>query len=281
MNASKITQVHVYIFGFVVMILVGVGMYFGILKPMKDANVALAAQVQQAESATVSVDNQNFNWTQVKQAEEKLAAARVRRTGKERKLASMEAGKKLPRSQEINLGDGTDQTVLQTTMPRWLELPRRVVTTMERFGQARARRRGVTLTTAFTAPAPSTRPGDIPRDIIAWRLGAMTVTGRFERVMQWAKDWNSAPLVVSVEDLKCSLAGRDGEVEATASLVVYIFPTGEAVQSPGAAPAGGAQGGMPGMPGGYPGGMPGMDSGMPEAGGMNGPGAAFSPPPPS
>lgn len=277
MNASKITQVHVYIFGFVVMILVGVGMYFGILKPMKDANVALAAQVQQAETATVSVDNQNFNWTEIKQAEEKLAAARVRRAGKERKMASMEAGKKLPRSQEINLGDGTDQTILRTTLPRWLELPRRVVTTMERFGQARARRRGVQLTTAFTAPAPSTRPGDIPRDIIAWRLGAMTVTGRFERVMQWAKDWNDAPLLVSVEGLKCSVAGRDGEVEATASLVVYIFPTGEAVTAPGAAPAGGAPGGMPG---GFPGGMPGemgMSGGMPGAEGMagSGPDAAF------
>ena len=278
--SGKITQLHVYIFGAVVMILIGVGMYFAMLKPLNDGNVALAATVSGLESTTVQIDGQGFNWQQFDQAQEKLKGAEVRKAGKERRLASLEASKKLPRSNEIDLGDGTDQTILQRTMGRWLQLPRVVVPMMENFAQARGRRRGVTVTTAFTAPAPSTRPGDIPRDIIAWRLGTLTAEGPFERVMQWTKDWNSAPLLVSVEDLKCVVAGDNGKIQATASIVVYMFPTGKAVTSPGAAgggAAGGAMpGGMPGMPGapGAPGAMPG------EPGAVSGPGAVMSPAPP-
>lgn len=279
--SGKITQVHVYIFGAVVMILIGVGMYFAMLKPLNDGNVALNGQVTSLEQQTVQIDGSGFNWEQFDQAEAKLAAAKERRAGKERRLASLEASKKLPRANEIDLGDGTDQTILQRTMGRWLQLPRVVVPMMENFAQARGRRRGVKITTAFTAPAPSTRPSDIPRDIIAWRLGTLTVEGRFERVMQWAKDWNSAPLLVSVEDLKCVVAGDNGEVQATASLVVYMFPTGKAVTNPGAGAA--APGGMPGMPGmmpGMPGGMPGEPGAPAAPGAVSGPGAVMSPAPP-
>lgn len=271
--SGKITQLHVYIFGAVVMIIIGVGMYFAMLKPLNDGNVALAATVSGLESQTVQIDGQGFNWQQFDQAQEKLKGAEVRKAGKERRLASLEASKKLPRANEIDLGDGTDQTILTRTMGRWLQLPRVVVPMMENFAQARGRRRGVKVTTTFTAPAPSTRPADIPRDIIAWRLGTLTAEGPFERVMQWTKDWNSAPLLVSVEDLKCAVAGDNGQVQATASIVVYMFPTGKAVTNPGGGGAGAAAGGVPPM-GMMPGAMPG------EAGAVSGPGAVMSPAPP-
>ena len=259
--ASKITQLHVYLVGGVLMVLIGFGLFFLMIKPLQDANVILKGEVSTAESTQVSIDNQNFTWNQVEEGKKALAAAKERRKGKEAKLASLTASKRLPRNQEIDLRDGTDEAILRSTMSRWLQLPRIVVDMMEDYARARGRRRGVTVTTAFAAPAPSTAPSSIPRDIIAWNLGGMTMRGRFERVMAWARDWNNSPLISSVDGLKCSVADRDGVVSATATLTVYIFPTGKAVTTPGAGGGGApAEGGGMMMPGGAAG--TGGDSGM-------------------
>lgn len=241
---SRITWVHTILIGGVLWILIAVGLFFAVLKPLNESNAALQAQIAGVEGTQTSIDNRNFAWNQHDAAVQALNEARVRRAGKERQLAVLEARRRLPRNQEIDLRDGTDQQIIQHTLARWLQLPRVVVQRMEDYAQARARRRNVRVTTVFTAPAPSTVPSAIPRDIIAWTLGNMTVEGRFEDVMAWAKDWNNAPLLASVDGLKCSLSGRGGRVESPCTLTVFIFPTGQAVQSPGAAVGGAAMGGM-------------------------------------
>ena len=259
MNSKKITHVHVYLIGFVVMVIVGVALYFLLLKPLNESNAALAQTVAQLESTTANVDGKSFRYDQKAEAEAALAEAQGRKAGKEAQLASLERRKQLPANQALRLE--TDQArILAVTMPRWLMLPERVVTTMERWASTRARRLGVEAETTFAAKAPSTDPNLIPKDIVAWNLGTMTVTGDFNRVMRWMKDWNNAPLLAAVNNLKCSVADKDGKVTATASLNVYLFPTGPGVQAVSVAGQGGAPGmGAPGM--GYPGmGYPGMGS---------------------
>jgi hypothetical protein len=260
MGSSRITHVHIYIIGGVLMLLLGAGLYFALLKPLNEEIVQLRSDIQGIEQQAVSVDGQNVTivtspWPGPKErAQEILDKARERQAAKKAQLASLERRKQLPGDQTLDLGNGDQNHLLRTTMPRWLQMPRYVVTMMGQYARTSARRHGVRVTTAFRAPAPSTDPSAIPRDIVAWNLGQMTVTGEFNRVMRWAEDWNRAPLLVAVDGLKVSLENDEGHVTGTCTLTVYVFPTGQAVASPGAAGGGaggvGAAGGAMGMPGG-------------------------------
>jgi hypothetical protein len=275
MKSNKLTHVHVYIIGVVIMTIVGVALYFMLLKPLNEEVVSLTGQVAAKEAEAVDVDGKKFVWNQLEGAQKALVEAQTRKAGKEAQLASLERKKQLPSAQTLRIAT-TQPEILATTMPRWLMLPERVVQTMENWSKARAKRYNVEAVTTFAAKAPSTDPTKIPTDVVAWNLGTMTVTGKFDQVMQWAKDWNNAPLVAAVNDLKCSIADRGGKIKATASLNVYIFPTGpgagKAVSVAGAGGPGGAPGsfggGMGNGPGG-PGGMTGAPGGVSAP--MNGP----------
>jgi hypothetical protein len=267
MNANKITQVHVYLIGGVLMMLIAVGLWYLLLKPLNEENAILQQSIQGTETATVSVAGGSFTIDRIKEAEKQLEKAKVTRDSKERQLNGLLARKSLPRSEAIDLGKtaAPPEVLVNGTMARWLNLPRVVVNKMESFAQQSARKHGVTIETNFQAPAPTTDPTSLPRRVFAWNLGTMSVTGEFNRVMKWAQEWNNAPLLSSVDGLKLALAGPGGRVQATSALTVFIFPTGEATKSAApAAPA--ATGGVPGMPG-----MPGMP-GSPGGAGSNVPG---------
>jgi hypothetical protein len=250
------------------MLIVGVGLYFALLRPVYADVAAKDTEVRGLEGQTVDVNAQTFSYTvetgpeQLKKAEAALAAAKASQVSKARTLQVLEGRKQLPAARTINLGDGSQATLLRQTLPRWLTLPSVVRPLMENTAQRLARKHGVTVETQFNTPAPTTDPNTIPRDIIAWTLGPMTITGPFNQVMQWARDWNSAPLLVAVDGLQCQLAGRGGKVTANASLTVYIFPTGN--ENVVVIPQGTTQGG--GMMGGgmMMGGM--MGAGMPGGG---------------
>jgi hypothetical protein len=266
MKNNKLTHVHVYLIGGVIMAIVGTALYFLILKPLNEANTLLAGQVQAKETEQVDVDGKKFVWNQLEDAKKALAIAQKRKAGKEVELASLERKKQLPRSQTLEIAS-SQPAILSTTMPRWLMLPERVVQLMEDWAKTRAKRYQVEVEPVFAAKAPSTDPTKIPTNIVAWNLGTMTVTGRFDRVMAWAKDWNNAPLVSAVNDLKCSIADRGGKVKATASLNVYVFPTGpgagKTVTVAGTPGGPGAPGGMGNMPMDMPSGGPSMPSNGP------------------
>ncbi len=255
MSSNKLTHVHVYIIGLVLMLIVGAGMWFGMLDPIHKANAALALQIQGVESTQVDVNGKSLVWNQLDDAQTALAAAKTTRQQMQAQLDRELATRSLPASQAIDLGDLSEQYVLNRTLPNWLLLPRRVVTTMGDYVVRSARRYGVTVTASFAAPAPSLDPATVARqDIIAWDLGSMTVTGDFNRVMAWAKGFNNAPILCSVDGLKPSLAGRNGSVTSSCVLTVFVFPKMNA----GAAPPAAAGGAMPGgaVPGGdMPGGM--------------------------
>jgi len=273
MNSNRLTHVHVYIIGLVLMLIVGLGMYFGMIRPINEANDGLRTQVQQTESTTVDVYGATLRWDQLNQANAKLAQAKADRTRMQSELDAELGRRSLPPSQAIDLGDKSPNFILANTMNNWVLLPRRVVTTMGRWVERSARRHGVKVDATFSAPAPSMDPTQVAStDIIAWDLGSMSVEGDFNRVMAWARSFNDAPILCSVDNLQCSLAGRNGRVQATATLTVFIFPK----MAPGAqAPAGAAAGaGMPGAMGGMSGamggGMPGGGGNMAGGGNMGG-----------
>jgi len=255
-------------------------MYFARLKPLGEKVVAKQAEVTGVEGTSTSINGKNVPYNGEDQAKQIYQAAVKSRDEKKAELLVLESKKQFPPSQTIDLGKSGDDTTIMNngTMAKWLSLPRRVVEVMERFSDSRAKARGITVTTNFTAAPPATTPSAIPRDIIAWSLGTMTMTGEYPKVMQWVKDWNSAPLLVAVDGLKCTLAGRNGKIQSTANLVVYIFPTGEAVQttSSSGGTSTGATSGMGGMGG--PGGMSGPPS-MGGPGGMSGPSSMSGPTP--
>jgi len=243
MGSKKITHVHVYLIGFVIMVIVGVALYFLLLKPLNEENTLRASTINGLETQASSIDGKSFVYNQKEAAEAALAEAKSRKAGKQAQLASLERKKQFPANQALRI-ETTQAALLSTTMPRWFMLPERVVTSMERWATTRGTRLGLdTVETTFKANAPSTDPSSVPKTIVAWNLGTMSVTGDFNRVMRWVKDWNNAPLLVAVNDLKCSVADRDGKVSATCSLTVYVFPTGPGAGTAAAGAVGVAGGG--------------------------------------
>jgi len=270
MGSNRITQLHVYIIGLVLMLIVGGGLYFALLKPVYQKVAAKKTELAGDEGTSVTVDKTSVSWTvetgdqNVKKAQKAVQDAKANSAAVLRQLDYLERTKQL-KSGVIDLGDGTDQYILAHTMTNWLNLPRNVVPLMQQFATSLGNKHGVTVLTDFGAPASLPRPDAIPRDIIAWNLGKVQATGNFNSVMQWARDWTSAPLLVALDGLECSLAGPGGTVVADGTLTVYIFPKGKVgvVQIP--AEATGGTGG-----GGFGGGGNGP-AGMPFGGGGNGP----------
>lgn len=278
MSGSKFNQMHVYIIGLVLMIIVGAGMYFLLIKPILDTNKDLTGQVAAVEAQTESVDGKSFTIAQKSAADEALTEAKARRDRGRATLVATLARKRLPSSQTIDYGpdpsSASQDYVISNTLPRWLRLPEHLIKTMERYAQQSARRHRVRVVTNFTATPQSTYIWGIPRDIIARRLGGMAITGPFNNVMAWAEDWNKAPLLAAVEGLNCTVAGDKGVINASATLTVYVFPEGKLAETT-PVPAAGAGGGMGGMMGGMMGGgmmggamMPGAQMGGGAGGGM-------------
>jgi hypothetical protein len=271
MNSKKLTHVHVYIIGAVLAVIVGVGLFYFLLKPLDEKNKSLRGDISTTESSPVQVAKASFNINQKTQADKALVDEKATQAKMQSELDQKERVRRLPSN--INIVIPSEGPDLATTLPRWLVLAPQVVRQMTAYAQTTAKKYDVKVTTSFAAPAPSTDLSTIPTDIIAWNLGPITATGPFPKVMAWAREWNRSPLLTSVDGLKCSIAGPKGVVTANASITAYFFPTGPGVKEAGAgAPAGGGGGmtGMPGMTGmsGYPGGVPGGVGAMPAGNGV-------------
>jgi len=265
--ANKLTQVHIYIIGFVLMVIVGVGLFFTILKPLQVQKLELDGQIATTQNSITEVNNAQKT---MEQAQAKLQTSK-------RQFATLTALKKLPPNRTIDLGETASQEeLLSKTMDRWLTLPKFVIQRLERFSRQAAAKHKVTAVTNFAAPATPVDPNAIPRDIIAWPIGNLRVEGDFNNVMAWVKEWNRSADLVSIEGLKCSIAGKDGRVVATAGMSVYIFPTGKAAEAAAATASTGAGGGGGGGGGGsYPmGGSAGGSAGSYPSGGNSAGGSA-------
>ena len=251
MSGSKFNQLHVYIIGLVLMIIVGAGMYFLLIKPILEENQVIQGKISTTETTPVSVDSKNFTISQRKAADEALKEAGARRDQNRAKLNAVLARKRLPAAQTVNFGpdptSGAQDYVIQNTLPKWLALPKVLIKTMDQYAQRSARKHGVRVVTNFSSPAQSTYIWGIPRDIIAKRLGGMSVEGPFPNVMAWTRDWNNAPLLATVSGLNCTLAGDKGVITAAVTLDVFVFPEGKLVETTPVQAGGGCGGGGVGM----------------------------------
>jgi hypothetical protein len=266
---SKLTQLHVYIIGAVLMLILGGGLFYTLIKPLDEEAVKVRGDITTTEN---SISETKSAQAAMKKAKQDLATNKAA-------LRQLVGARVLPASHEIDLGDGSQDTLLKKTLSRWMALPPYVLHTVEKYGDKIAKKHHVLVLAEFSAPTPSSDPNSIPRDIIAWPMGKMTITGKFNDVMAYIRDWNNSPILTSVDGVRCSLAGKGGRIVATGALNAYIFPSGQAVSNPagGAATAtsGGMGGGYPGASGGgggggYPGASGGSSAGASYPGGSGG-----------
>ncbi len=292
MGPSKIKPLHILLGGVLLLVVVGVGGYFALIRPLQLDIKKREQEIVGIQAQKKQVDGADFSNAQVDPAKKKYGEQDQRYITSLAELAVLERRKQLPATQAIQLRKTQEQMVTQV-LPRWFDLPRNVVRTMEGFARQLERKHRVKSYFSFAAPASPSDPTSIPNDIIVYPLGGVMVEGDFNRVLAWAKGWNDAPLLCSVDGLKFQLAGRGGKVRATAALTAFVFPTGDGVVIPGAGGGGGAGGfgggfgsggfGDPGMmsggiadpgaspPGSMPPGGPspgGMPPGGPSPGGM-------------
>jgi len=172
MGSNRITQLHVYLIGVVMMLIIGVGLYFALLKPVYADIETRSGEVKGLENTSVDVDGKQFKWTETMQdgkadnstgkkaekaAREALAAAKVRKANAERELQILEARKQLAAANRIDLGDGPPgepktETLVRRTMSNWLVLPSVVVPLMQNTAQKLAAKHGIKVEVTFSAP---------------------------------------------------------------------------------------------------------------------------------
>jgi type II secretory pathway component PulM len=244
LGANKFGQAHVYIIGVVVMLIVGGGLFWFLIRPIQE-NTKKANQELTAEKAkSVQVDGASFTNAQLAAAKTKLTEQDERYKDSKATLDTEVRRKQLPPNEQLVVHKER-VSLIGDSLPRWFNLPKNVVTRMEAFSKRLAAKHGVEVQTQFSGPAPATTPNAIERTLVAWPLGPMRVTGEFKKVMAWARGWNDAPLLSVVEPLPLSLAGRGGKVTSTVNLTVFVFPTGNGIVEPvaGAGSSAGAFGG--------------------------------------
>lgn len=238
---GKFGQAHVWIIGGVLMLIIGGLGYYLLIRPVDLDITKVEGEVNTIKQTSKSVDGATFNNSQVDVANKKLEEQQKRVDTRKSELAVLERTKQLPPSQVLDVRTKKLDKIVHT-LPRWLDLPRNVVTLVERWSKTHARRHKIELLTSFAAPAPGTNVDNIPTQIVPWQLGGMQFTGKFNDVMAWYRGWNNAPLVCKLDGLRLTLAGRGGKVTGTAVLTAFVFPTGEAVTIPSGGGGGGAGG---------------------------------------
>src|SRR3954452_1279226 len=111
MGSNRITQLHVYIIGLVLMLIVGGGLYFALLKPVYQKVAAKKTELAGDEGTSVTVDKTSVSWTvetgdqNVKKAQKAVQDAKANSAAVLRQLDYLERTKQL-KSGVIDLGDG-------------------------------------------------------------------------------------------------------------------------------------------------------------------------------
>src|SRR5437763_720021 len=148
MGSNRITQLHVYVIGLVIMLIVGGGLFFFMLKPVYAQVQVAKTDLQGQETTSVQVGKKQFTYQIGPTGEKAVADAKlaVKDTQAESahtllELKQLESSKQSPIP--INIGDGTDQYILQNTMRNWLNLPRAVVPKMKDFATRLGAKHGV------------------------------------------------------------------------------------------------------------------------------------------
>jgi len=240
MNLSKIRSLHVIIIGAVVCVIVGVGLFFVLIKPMK----ARISEIQSQYNASKQVADQEFS---ARNARDKA----VEGSKKAQEDYAYFQRTKMPDVDFSSRGEGM------------LELWREQSIVLGPLIQKWPKRTGVRLLSALAVPAPPVNPNILQTELIEIPIGAVQVQGPFNKILEHLQSWNYFNRLVKI-DLP-NLVGPSPSMTSQYNLTVYIFPKGKpGPQIPLAGQA--VAGAMPGMAG-YPqAGMPSPMAAAPPAG---------------
>ena len=244
MNLSKIRSLHIIIIGAVVCVIVGVGLFFVLIKPMK----ATIAQTQAQYDASKQVADQEFS----ARNERDKAIEEAKKT---REDYTYFQRTKMP---DIDMTDRG-----QAMLALWREQSIALGPLLQKW----PKRTGVRLRTAISVPSPPVNPNGLPAEIIEIPIGNLEVQGDFSKILSHLKSWNYFNRLVKI-DLP-NLTGPSPFMVSQYSLTVYIFPKGK----PGPQiPLAGQVGGTVAAPGGPTMTMPSaVPPGMTMPGGAAGP----------
>jgi len=260
---SKLTRVQVLIIGCLVSIIVGVGMFFLLVRPRMQKFAEVDAKLKERQQVAAQLETAKADLEKAKL--ENLQARLDYRYYEETKMPV------------ISFNDRT-----QGMIALWRERAEVLGPMIEKW----PRKFGVELRTDIKIPPGPTNPNAVSDKLIEIPLGQMTVTGNYRAILNHLHGWNRFGRLVRVDPL--TLTGTNPVMTATYNLTVFEFPRGGL--GPNVAMAGDAAaqtGGAPGMPSAFPGGPGGPGSGMmpPSPGG---PGATppmeapmDAPPPPA
>ena len=225
MNLSKIRSLHVIIIGSVVCVIVGVGLFFVLIKPTK----AKIAQTQSQYNASKQVADQEFS------------------ARNDRDKALEEASKaqddynyfqrtKMPSIDFSDRGQGM------------VELWREQSIILGPLIQKWPSRTGVRLISAVSVPPPPVNPNALQTELIQIDIGDVQVQGSFKKILDHLQSWNYFNRLVKI-DLP-NLSGPSPTMTGQYKLTIYIFPKGKVGPPIALAGQTGAEGamGMPGMP---------------------------------
>lgn len=232
MNLSKIKSLHVIIIGAVVAVIVGVGLFFVLIKPLKakiketEAKWKASAEIAAQEPA----------------ARRELDQALKEKAETEVKYSRYQASK-MP---DIDLSN-RENALLQL----WKEQCLVLGPLIEKW----PRRTGVQLLTGVSVPAPPVNPNVLqtepPTEL---QIGTLQVRGPFRKILDHLRSWNRFNRLVRID--MPTLVGPGPGMTSQYALTVIIFPRGVAGQQ--IALAGAAAGGVAGAPAVAPGGAPAM-----------------------
>ena len=246
---SKITRAQIYIIGAVLVVIAGVGIFFGLIKPSMEEYDA-----------------------QQKKYNDRSAVAQ-RRGQAERGLAD---AKKQVAQAEADWGVYLDRYMppidVSNTYKAWQSLVNEQVNVLgpmlDKFVKAdksvRLQQAGITL------PAPPDDPNSALSELFVFSPGSIQVQGTFKNVLRHVERWNNFGRLALVTGLQ--LQGNSPNLVGQYAVTIYEFTRGDkakAVMIPQAGGGGGMGGGMMGGSGAMMGGMMsgGMMGGMPGGAG--------------
>lgn len=241
MKLSKLRKIHIIIIGSVVWVLLGVGLFFVLIKP---ANEALAK-----EKARYDANYPGSTPAMAAQAERNLQQAQLEVANIQTTFNTV-LDQKMPNLRFDDRGQGMLQL--------WHEQVEVLGPLLERF----IRSSGVTLLSDIKIPAPPVNPNDplFSLDYFPVSIGTISVRGNFKDILSHIKKWNSCNRLVQI-DLP-SLEGPSPTLTSSYNLTVYIFPRKTAKDVPEIKIAGAP--GQAGAPGG------GVTVGVPSPGAVMG-----------
>ncbi|MEI6914430.1 MAG: hypothetical protein WCL39_04790 [Armatimonadota bacterium] len=249
---GKLTKLHVTIIGVVLCLVVGLGMFFLLIKP---ANEQLADLQTQYEARKAIAD-------QLPQAKVELVKARQAQLQAQLDYRKIEDAK-------MPVVSFTDRA--QGMIAMWREQAEVLGPMLENW----PRRFGVDLMNSISIPAASTNPNSFADGLTKIGIGSISVRGDLPSILRHIEGWNKFGRLVQIDPV--SITGVSPSLSASYNVTVLLFPRGNFGQplaiagDTGQAGAGGGVaplGGLPSTPADMMMPPPGSPRGGPSSGGM-------------